>query len=30
MMKHGEALNVYEWMTDIQIYDMLWGMEGMI
>lgn len=24
------ALNVYEWMTDLQIYDMQWGMEGMI
>lgn len=29
-MKHGQALNVYEWMTDIELYDMLCGMEGII
>lgn len=23
MMKHGQALDVYEWMTDKKIYDML-------
>lgn len=23
MIKHGQALYVYEWMTDIQIYDVI-------